>query len=123
MKKAKQKSRRFKRFIRKQLKKAKEDIIKLPMTLADMSPYPYLNGFCHYPGGLSHGVLPNHDGTHWHNPHYDNYAGHHNHVRHHHSTEIHLHNPHVPRHNHCHGSDSIKVFDKEESEIKVKKKM
>lgn len=116
MKKSKQKSRKFKRYIRKQLKKAKEDVVKLPMSLADMPPHPYLNGFCHHPGGLSHEYR--------HNPHYDNYVGHHNHVRHHYDAGIHLHSPHeIPRHNHCHGSDSIKVFDKEDSEVRVEEKM
>lgn len=112
MKKSKQKSRRFKRYIRKQLNKAKKDIENLEMeiNLVDTSSYPAINGFGHYPGGLSHdGVLPRHDGSCWHDPHRDNSA--------------HLHNPHVPRHDHCHGSDSIKVFYKKDSEIRVEKKM
>lgn len=116
MKKSKQKSRKFKRYIRKQLKKVKEDVVKLPILIkiADTSthlsaPNPHYGYHGNYP---YHAHVHSHSiGGHRHNPHY-------------HGAGIHRHNLHeIPRHNHCHGSDSIKVFDKEDSEVRVEEKI
>ena len=86
MKKSKQKSRRFKRYIRKQLNKAKKDIENLEMkiNLAEPLFYP---------------------------------RGEHNHNR---ALGIHHHNPEQLRG--VHGS-AWKVFGKEDSGIRIEKKM
>lgn len=120
MKKSKQKSKKLKRYIRKQLKKAKEDIANTPFLIKIADTSTHLSAPNSHHG--YHGNYPYHAHAHAHV--HSHSIGHYSHNPHHHSAGVHLHSPHeIPRHNHCHGSDSIKVFDKEDSEVRVEEKM
>ncbi|MGL4452340.1 MAG: hypothetical protein ACRCTZ_14265 [Sarcina sp.] len=102
MKKSKQKSRRFKRYIRKQLNKAKKDIANLNL---EPSTYHWDERYrdCHNSPNLG--------------PHYSE-------IGNHRSPIVHHHNPHQLS-SEVQGLTwaDIKVFDKEDSGIRIEKKM